>query len=203
MHGSDREKEVERLALHITDALSAFTPIDQRCRLQLLRSGFNATFLYLSVKLLYVLNALGQLALLDRFLGGGYLDWSLHSLRAIVEGQEWQESSLFPRVIMCDFTIRRLANPQRHTVQCVMMMNMINEKLFLFLHFWLLLVAGVTLINFLYYLIVLSTPMSRRKFVAMNVNKHEHRARGMRSKDMGRFVERELRADGLGRGSLK
>uniref|UniRef100_A0A0K0D4Q0 Innexin n=1 Tax=Angiostrongylus cantonensis TaxID=6313 RepID=A0A0K0D4Q0_ANGCA len=66
-----------------------------------------------------------------------YLKWGYEMSSNIIQGKEWKETSIFPRVIMCDFQIRRLANLQRHTVQCVIMMNMINEKLYLFLYFWL------------------------------------------------------------------
>lgn len=46
----------------------------------------------------------------------------------LLRGEEWRESVVFPRIILCDFAIRRLANPQQHTVQCVIMLNLINEK---------------------------------------------------------------------------
>lgn len=68
-------------------------------------SGFNATTLYLGIKLLYVLNVIGQLVLLNRFLGGEYLSWGYEQFSDLVNGQEWKESPIFPRVIMCDFVV--------------------------------------------------------------------------------------------------
>jgi hypothetical protein len=56
----------------------------------------------------------------------------------LVRGEEWHESEVFPRVILCDFSVRLLANNQRHTVQCVIMLNLINEKSVNFLYLFIL-----------------------------------------------------------------
>ncbi|VDM54612.1 unnamed protein product [Angiostrongylus costaricensis] len=85
------------------------------------RSGCNATLLYLLTKAAYVVNICLQIIILNHFLGENYLQWGYE-----VSGKKHPF-----------FRIRRLANLQRHTVQCVIMMNMINEKLYLFLYFWL------------------------------------------------------------------
>uniref|UniRef100_A0A183CIR8 Innexin n=1 Tax=Globodera pallida TaxID=36090 RepID=A0A183CIR8_GLOPA len=121
--GAEREKEIEALAGYISDTVSVFSEPHTRrpC-------GLNATLLYLGIKLLYVFNCFGQLIALNRFLGGQYYNWAYETFMSVLQGQEWRESAVFPRVIMCDFAVRRLANPQRHTIQCVIMMNMINEK---------------------------------------------------------------------------
>lgn len=64
-----------------------------------------------------------------------------------------------------------MANRQNHTIQCVIMMNMINEKLYFFLYFWLIFVGVVTTINFFYYLIILTIPYFQVQFILMNLNK--------------------------------
>ena len=70
--GQDRDNEINALAYYISDIIDVFNP---RYRKELARSGWNATFLYLFIKFLYLANIVSQLFILDKFLGGTYLNW--------------------------------------------------------------------------------------------------------------------------------
>ena len=62
---------------------------------------------------------------------------------------DWPLSERFPRVTLCDFQIRQLVNVQDYTVQCVLPINLFNEKIFLLIWFWLVFVAVATFVNLL------------------------------------------------------
>lgn len=70
------------------------------------------TGIYFFIKILYLINSIGQFFLINYYLKIDY--WSYG--QTILFGQE--KSELFPRIVFCDFTIRYLAdNIQNYTVK--------------------------------------------------------------------------------------
>ncbi|GMT03262.1 hypothetical protein PENTCL1PPCAC_25436, partial [Pristionchus entomophagus] len=66
---------------------------------------------------------------------------------------------------MCDFEVRVMGNVQRYSIQCVLIVNMFNEKVFLFLYWWIILVGLLTLIDSLTHFITMKMPSRRQRFV--------------------------------------
>ena len=108
------------------------------------RWGTYLVSLYLFVKLCYLFNVLTQLFMLDTFLGTDFHLYGFYALHSMLSAAEWPGSSRFPHSTMCDFRIRQLGNLQRYTVQCVLPINFYNEKIYLLIWFWLVVVTLVT-----------------------------------------------------------
>ena len=106
--------------------------------------GNYMTVMYIVVKILYITNVIGQLFLLNEFLGSPYHLYGWEVLRNLVKGRSWTTSDRFPRVTLCDFKIRVLGHVNRYTVQCALPINLFNEKIFTFLWFWFVFVAIAT-----------------------------------------------------------
>ncbi|KHN74783.1 Innexin-3 [Toxocara canis] len=197
----ERKEEVTKLAAFVEESLEMG---DRRAQYHLLCLNFGRSLgsyvsvLYIFVKLLYVLNIFTQFVILNNFLGTDYNLWGFQTLRDLWEGREWLDSGVFPRVTMCDFKVRRLANIHRYSVQCVLMINMFNEKIYLFIWFWFLFVAISTLLNFLYCFatMLISSYRERTAAVLLSTYKLDEESR-MDTSIVRRFVHNALKPDGI------
>lgn len=197
MAPADRSKNMEKIASFlayerdINDMLGG--------RVSHAASGRFLIASYLVVKFLYALNALIQFLFVKDMLGVDSYLWGGQVLSDLIRGREWSESGNFPRVTLCDFEVRVLANLHRHTVQCVLMINMFNEKIFIFLWFWLLFIASMSIASLCYWALTSFTNQTGRKMVRNYIEKiDESVARSQRSQALiDEFVAEKLRPDGL------
>ena len=98
----------------ITSAMSRFGKII--CVTKGKRFGNYLLALFVFVKLLYTLNSLMQLFVLNHFLGNDYLLLGVEVFGKIWFGDDWTQLKRFPRVTMCDFRIREVGIVHRYTV---------------------------------------------------------------------------------------
>lgn len=100
------------------------------------------------MKMLYLLNAVGQLFMMQQFLGFNSTvnpAFGLSLLQDIASGHDWQVTQVFPRVGYCYAPLKAFGvNSNAVTAQCVLPLNMLNEKIFIFLWWWVLFAALVT-----------------------------------------------------------
>lgn len=95
-------------------------------------------FTYFIVKVLYILNLVIQFYMLIQIIGQGYTLYGIDTLRHMTNPEYTSSSIMFPPNTLCSFYIREFGgNTHRYTVQCVLPMNIFNEKIYVFLWFWL------------------------------------------------------------------
>uniref|UniRef100_A0A0N5A9F0 Innexin n=1 Tax=Syphacia muris TaxID=451379 RepID=A0A0N5A9F0_9BILA len=197
----DRKTEISKLSAYIAENLEFDLNRSSR-RLFIFNFGRSlgsyCSGLYLIVKLLYVINIVVQFIILNNFLGADHNLWGFATMYDLWAGKEWSDSGVFPRVTMCDFSIRRLANLHRYTVQCVLMINMFNEKIYLFIWFWFLFVAISTVMNCLYWFFTLFFSRNREKTARTMLSNLKLNDSIIEDRNILRqFVHKGLRPDGI------
>ncbi len=161
------------------------------------RFGNYLVVLYVFSKLLFIANVIGQLFILNAFLGTNFNMYGIDVLREISQGIDWTESARFPRVTMCDFMVRRLGNVQRYTVQCVLPINLFNEKIYLFIWFWMVFVAAMSCFSLLSWIMRLSFRTDRHRYIRKHLRLMDKLDRDSDKKLAGKFVDTYLRQDGV------
>ncbi|UJR37363.1 hypothetical protein I4U23_030071 [Adineta vaga] len=160
--------------------------------------------LFTFVKLLFLVNSLVQVFLLNAFLGNEYHLFGFEVINKFMRGLDWGESKRFPRVTLCDFHIREVGIVHRYTVQCVLPINLFNEKIFLVLWFWILLLAAFNIGDFVAWLFRMirvdnRSAYVRRKLMMQNVSLFEsddQQNRFDEERNIKAFVREYLQEDG-------
>lgn len=176
-----------------------------RCFLPLNKAnGAYISTLYMIIKILYIVNVCGQFFLLNAFLGPDFNIFGFQVIRDFWLGKDFWESPRFPRVTMCDFTIRTLGeNNQRNTIQCTLPINLFNEKIFIFIWFWYAMVAALSVYSFFVWFFNF-TSSSRTQFVRRYLRfndrlPYNHTSSGniIDTKMFEAFIFEYLRQDGV------
>ncbi|KAK3083021.1 hypothetical protein FSP39_011829 [Pinctada imbricata] len=211
----DREKKLKAIAGFIDQWLSnvqhsraGMCPglrerLYQKCNIGIGRHyGNYLVFLCVFVKLLFFLNAIGQLYFLNEFLGGDdFYIYGYEVIESILTKNDWSRTRRFPRVTICDFDLRQLQNVQRWSVQCILPINLYNEKFFIFLWFWITIVAILSLFNLMYSILLIMCKQPRKSFAMkyLKVNNiYDTKDKDMfMAKLTNRFISNYLRQDGI------
>ncbi|KRX25796.1 Innexin unc-9 [Trichinella nelsoni] len=163
---------------------------------KLLNSGSFLTFAYTLVKFLYVVNCSLQLLFMQIVLATGR-QWMPNIFLRLLSGTGWEMTGVFPRVTMCDFEVRVLRNLNRYTVQCVLMINMVNEKIFLLVWCWTVVLTCINSLHLVYWLYRNLVRRSRREYIKKLVNASYPEPQPKWTGDVEKFADHFLRADGI------
>lgn len=100
---------------------------------------------------LNLLNLIIQVAFTNRFLGGQFYTLGIDFIRDDFKGIMDSLDMVFPKVTKCHFfKYGASGSIQKLDALCVMALNVINEKIFIFLWFWYILLAFVSCIALLW-----------------------------------------------------
>ena len=208
MHSETRDKTVKYIARHYDRYLgnrkklggNKFMKVVKLCLTKVMcgrRYGNYLTFLYLVVKVFYMANAIGQLFLLNAFIGDGYSVYGFDVMHDLATGTDWRASRRFPRVTMCAFTVRRLGSNHNYNVQCVLPINLFNEKIYIFIWFWLVFVSIISIFSFCSWLYRSIFKSDRLKYVRRHL-KYAGKIKREADKTVShKFSEDYLRQDGV------
>ncbi|KAE9555333.1 hypothetical protein FO519_001492 [Halicephalobus sp. NKZ332] len=190
----EKEKLIESISASVVDILDLqdpqVTPHPSNSwlgKLKLNRTlkGHYVTILYVFIKLCYTSNIMFQFVLLNAALKSeDYLLFGFQVLSDLASGKPWTESGHFPRVTLCDFEVRYLANLNRYTVQCALLINIINEKVFAFFWCWYLVLVLVTTFSALFWITNVILTSERVDYVLKYMQIAESSERKKRSKPM-------------------
>lgn len=92
-------------------------------------SGNFLAWTYVFIKLLYTVNAVGQIFLMNAFMKDKYSYFGYEALKHWMFGNTSAITERFPTVTICPFSLRTLGdNIHSHEVQCLLPINIYNEK---------------------------------------------------------------------------
>lgn len=101
----------------------------------------------------------------DKFLGGAFLSYGTDVIRFSNMNQENRIDpmvAVFPRVTKCTFhKYGASGSIQTHDALCVLALNILNEKIYIFLWFWFIIVAVLSVLAVAYSASVILLPNIR------------------------------------------
>lgn len=122
-------------------------------------------YAYVWAEVLNFLNVIGQILLTDRFLGYMFTTFGTDVLKHHEMNPEVRNDPMtrvFPRMTKCTFHIfGSSGDVQRHDALCILAQNIINEKIYIFLWFWWVLLGLASGIAIGYRLATIMMPRLR------------------------------------------
>uniref|UniRef100_A0A2R5L4Q5 Innexin n=1 Tax=Ornithodoros turicata TaxID=34597 RepID=A0A2R5L4Q5_9ACAR len=129
--------------------------------------GYYFSFVFTEV--LYLINVVAQIFIVDRFLGGEFSTYGVN----VVKFTEWHWEArfdpmikVFPRMTKCTFYMFGTSGDiQKHDAVCILPINIINEKIYVFLWFWFVILSILTAGFLFYRLVTVLVPEVRFKII--------------------------------------
>ncbi|XP_054714875.1 innexin inx2-like [Uloborus diversus] len=120
---------------------------------------------YVFCEVLALVNVVFQMLLLDKFLGGAFTTFGIEVLKWTEWEQDYRTDPLvkrFPRMTKCVFyDYGSSGDVQKVDALCLLPLNILNEKIFIILWFWMVFLCVVSAITLFYRFLLAAMPMLR------------------------------------------
>ncbi|XP_076303841.1 innexin family member shaking B isoform X3 [Lasioglossum baleicum] len=120
---------------------------------------------YYLCEVLALVNVVGQMFLMNRFFDGAFLTFGIDVLRFLESDQEDRVDPMiyvFPRMTKCTFHKFGVSGEvERHDAVCILPLNVVNEKIYVFLWFWFLFLGFLSFMTVLYRILIIFSPRTR------------------------------------------
>jgi hypothetical protein len=122
-------------------------------------------FGYFFCEALNFVNVMVNIFMTDKFLGGAFLNYGTDVINFSNMNQENRTDpmvAVFPRVTKCTFhKFGASGTIQKHDALCVLALNILNEKIYIFLWFWFIILAVFSGLAIVYSAAVVLLPSTR------------------------------------------
>eukprot|EP00095_Tigriopus_kingsejongensis_P012741 snap_masked-scaffold43_size480169-processed-gene-3.17 protein:Tk12741 transcript:snap_masked-scaffold43_size480169-processed-gene-3.17-mRNA-1 annotation:"putative innexin" len=120
---------------------------------------------YFFCEFLALINVGGQMVLLDRFFDGTFFTYGIEVMSFADRDQEDRIDPMiyvFPRMTKCTFhKFGTSGTIEKHDALCILPLNIVNEKIYIFIWFWLLILGFLTFIVLVYRAAIIFSPYIR------------------------------------------
>jgi len=126
-------------------------------------------FGYFLCEALNLINVIINIVFTDKFLGNAFWTYGTDVIKFSNMNQENRTDpmiAVFPRITKCTFhKYGASGSIQKHDALCVLALNILNEKIYVFLWFWLFLLAFLSACAIVYSAVILMMPTSREAVI--------------------------------------
>jgi len=120
---------------------------------------------YFFCEVLSLVNVCGQMVLLDRFFDGTFFTYGIEVMSFADRDQEDRIDPMiyvFPRMTKCTFhKFGTSGNIEKHDALCILPLNIVNEKIYIFIWFWLLFLGLLSFLVLVYRVAIIFSPYIR------------------------------------------
>jgi len=140
-----KEEEMSDEATEIAKSIYAYAELPSKKSMKSLGSSF--AYSYLLSKALNLANVALNIYFLNQFIGFGNSNWAFTIVQKAYENLTWKETGFFPRITFCDLPFKGVGQGRTHTVQCLLMINILTEKAYVVIYFWFLALFVMTFVD--------------------------------------------------------